>query len=253
VSRLEKIIACHLGAALLVLSLFCPLTAPLWKWVDTHFFTYINGSLEGRPSWQLFWACANHRLADWVEDVCILIFFALLVWKTPRGQRLYKSAQMLFFVVYVAAIIYGINQLLFREHSFIHRSSPSLVLDSAIRLSQEIPWMSIKDKSLSSFPGDHATTALLFACSFVYMAGWRKLSLLACLYSAFLCMPRLIAGAHWLSDIVVGSGAIALIAMSWVLYTPLCTGATTFIVERIDRALTGRSVSTRCSGRHLKP
>jgi membrane-associated phospholipid phosphatase len=80
--------------------------------------------------------------------------------------------------------------------------------------------MSIKDGSSKSFPGDHGTTALLFAASFTYLAGWR-LGLLACFYAAFLCLPRLITGAHWLSDIVVGSGSITLFFMAWAIYTPL--------------------------------
>jgi Kdo2-lipid A phosphotransferase len=80
--------------------------------------------------------------------------------------------------------------------------------------------MSTKDDSSKSFPGDHGTTALLFAASFSYLAGWR-LGLLASLYAAFLCMPRLITGAHWLSDVIVGSGTITILFLSWAFCTPL--------------------------------
>jgi membrane-associated phospholipid phosphatase len=37
----------------------------------------------------------------------------------------------------------------------------------------------------------------------------------------FFSLPRLIAGAHWLSDILVGGVSIALIALAFGLYTPL--------------------------------
>jgi membrane-associated phospholipid phosphatase len=98
--------------------------------------------------------------------------------------------------------------------------SPTMVIDDSIRLSKEIPWMKIKDGSSKSFPGDHGTTALLFAASFSYLAGWR-LGILASFYAAFLCMPRLITGAHWLSDVLVGSGTITMIFLSWAFCTPL--------------------------------
>ncbi len=33
-------------------------------------------------------------------------------------------------------------------------------------------------------------------------------------------MPRLIAGAHWFSDVVIGSGCIVLFFAGWGLFTP---------------------------------
>lgn len=209
----------HLLAILLVASLFLPFTGKLWALLDVAFFKWVNGSLDGNPNWQLFWACANHKLADWVEDVVILGFFIAYVRTVHRTLRLKKIAELLFCVLYIAAILYFVNTLLFRETIRIPRMSPSLVVDPSIRLSELIPWMKIKDSAARSFPGDHATTAILFAASYAYLARG-KLALLACLYSIFLCMPRLITGAHWLSDIVIGSGAIALIFLSWAFCTP---------------------------------
>jgi membrane-associated phospholipid phosphatase len=34
-------------------------------------------------------------------------------------------------------------------------------------------------------------------------------------------MPRLITGAHWLSDVIVGSGTITIVFLSWAFCTPL--------------------------------
>src|SRR3990167_8789927 len=110
-----------------------------------------------------------------------------------------------------------------------------MVVDDSVRLSKEIPWMSIKDDSSKSFPGDHGTTALLFVTGFAYLAGWR-LGVLAVLYGAFLCLPRLITGAHWLSDIIVGSGTITIVCLSWAFCSPFFHKATerlTTIFSRI--------------------
>ena len=206
-------------------SLFLPWTQKVWQIIDISFFKWINQSLLDRPLWQLFWALANHKLADWVTDVCILCFFIIYVRRAPKGLRLKRVAQLLFFIFYIAAIIYFVNGMFFREHWTLPRLSPTRVIENSVRLSHEIPWMKIKDGSSQSFPGDHGTTALLFAASFTYLAGWR-LGILSCFYAAFLCMPRLITGAHWLSDIVVGSGSITLLFLAWALYTPLFSRAT---------------------------
>jgi membrane-associated phospholipid phosphatase len=215
----KTLLFCNALVAILLTTLFLPSTKGFWEVIDIAFFKWVNGSLEGRPRWQVFWALANHKLADWVEDLFVLIFFILYVKEGVKALRGRRVAELLFCVLYIAAIIYFVNRLLFRENLSIPRLSPTLVVDSSIRLSEHIPWLHIKDDSSKSFPGDHGTTALLFAASFSYLAGWR-LGILASLYAAFLCMPRLITGAHWFSDVIVGSGSITLLFLSWAFCTP---------------------------------
>lgn len=231
--KLKLLLLWHIIAALLFASLFWPLTKEYWDVIDVAFFKWINSSLRDRPSWQLFWALANHKLADWIEDLCVLCFFIVYVKRAHKTLRAYRISQLLFCVFYIGAIIYFINRMLFRETLNIPRLSPTLVVDESVHLSDEITWMSIKDDSSKSFPGDHGTTALLFAASFSYLAGWR-LGILAALYAAFLCMPRLITGAHWLSDVLVGSGTITIVFLSWAFCTPLCERIST-LFERFFR------------------
>ncbi len=218
--KLKILLLCHLLAALLIGSLLWPVTKVYWEYLDVFFFKLLNGSLRDRPYWQIFWALANHRLADWVEDICIIGFFTAYIRRLPKPLRSTGVWQMLFSALCIAAIIYFVNRILFREHFVVYRESPTLVVDSSVHLSKELPWLKIKDDSSKSFPGDHGTTALLFASTFTYFAGWR-LGFLACLYAAFLCLPRLITGAHWLSDVLVGSGSIALLCLGWLLCSPL--------------------------------
>ncbi len=218
--RLKTLLLWHVIGALLIGSLFWPLTKVYWEKIDIAFFKMINSTLRDRPNWQLFWALANHKLADWVEDLCVLCFFFIYVRRAQKGFGLKRVTNLLFCIVYIGAVIYFVNRLLFREHLHFPRLSPTLVVEDSVRLSQEIPWMKIKDDSSKSFPGDHGTTALLFAASFSYLAGWR-LGILASFYAVFLCMPRLITGAHWLSDVVVGSGTITVVFLSWAFCSPL--------------------------------
>jgi membrane-associated phospholipid phosphatase len=220
--KLKLLLLCYVIGAFLFVSLFWSVTKGYWQIVDVAFFKAINGTLKGNPRWQLFWAFANHRLADWVEDLCVLGFFIAYVARAHKTLRLRKVAELIFCILFIGMIIYLVNQKLFRENTTLPRLSPSLVVEDCVRLSKEIPWMKIKDSSSKSFPGDHGTTAVLFAASFFYLAR-KRLGLFACLYAAFLCMPRLIAGAHWLSDILVGSGCIALLFLSTAFCTPLFT------------------------------
>jgi len=218
--RLKTLLLCHILGGILLTSLFWQPTYAFWHAIDVSFFQMINSSLQDRPMWQLFWAAANHKLADWIEDFVFLIFFFYHVKSYSKMARSRKIGELVFCLLYSAAIIYFINRLLLREHCNIPRLSPTLSLDNVVHLSDEIPWLSIKDSSSKSFPGDHGTTAILFA-TILSLLSRKRIAILACLYAAFLCLPRLITGAHWLSDVLVGSGCIVLISLSWAFCTPL--------------------------------
>ncbi len=216
--NLKGLILGHIIIAFLIVTYI--FAKPVWHWVDVHFFQAINSTLEGHKWWQVFWACANHRMADWVEDVFIIGFFSIYISQAPKYFKLRRLAEFLFCILYVALIIFLVNEVLFRGHLKIPSQSPTLIVENCVRLSQLVPWMKVKDVASRSFPGDHGTTALLFGGAMLFFTRG-KLRLIACLYAAFLCIPRLITGAHWLSDIIVGSGTIALFFLSWALFSPL--------------------------------
>jgi Kdo2-lipid A phosphotransferase len=239
--KFKTLLLCHLLIALLISTFLWPMTKPYWDQCDIFFFRLLNDPLRGNKFLQIFWAFANHKLADWIEDCAILIFFFLYVKQSSEKTRRRKVCELLFCVLYIGSIIFFVNRVLFRETLTLYRDSPTLLLDNCVYLSDELPWMHIKDTSPKCFPADHATTALLFAGSFFYFAGWR-LGSLAIIYSIFLCLPRMVTGAHWLSDILAGSGPIVLFFLGWALATPLhlwviafFEKAIGFLQERIKR------------------
>lgn len=238
--KLKTLLLSHVLGGILLCSLFWQPTYAFWHAIDVWFFQLINSSLQDRPLWQLFWAAANHKLADWVEDLAFLIFFFFHVKSFPRMLRSRKIGELIFCLLYSAAIIYFVNRLLLREHCNIPRLSPTLSLDNVVHLSDQIPWLSIKDSSSKSFPGDHGTTALLFAAILSLLSN-RRIAIVATLYASFLCLPRLITGAHWLSDILVGSGCIVLICLSWAFCTPLFSSFCNFWEKGIDKIRSYRS------------
>jgi membrane-associated phospholipid phosphatase len=218
--KLKALLLCHALAALLLASLWFPPLQNLWATIDSWLFHTINQTLPNHPWWQTLWALASHKNADWIEDLCILGFFIFYIHRAPTGMQSKRVAQMLFCTLYCAAIIFFFNRLLLRECLHIPRLSPSLACPDAFLLSQAVPWIHFKDTSTTCFPGDHATTAILFAATYSYFAK-KKGGLFASILAFFFCFPRLITGAHWLSDIAVGSGSIALLFLSWAFCTPL--------------------------------
>lgn len=214
--RLYPFFLCHLGVVLLLFSFFLP----FWKQLDRAAFIFLNNSIKTGSIWQTFWALMNHSLADWVEDLCILGFYTLALLRTSKPERLKQICQFVFCLLFIALTILLINRLLCRDLLCLHRNSPTLAIEGSFRLSQSLSWIAMKDGSSKSFPGDHATSALLFAATYAFFTG-RSLGFYGFLYAGFLCLPRLMVGAHWLSDLIIGSGSILLFAMSWLLFTPL--------------------------------
>ncbi len=208
-----------------------PWTQPLWQGLDVAIFKMLNGMLEGSRFFQLFWAFLNHKRMDLVEDVVFLLFFIWGIKTAPKSIRWHKSAQFICFSALMGGVIFFINRHLLRSFVLIPRESPSLVVTPCVRLSHEIPWLSIKDETLASFPGDHATTLLLFGLlysTFVH----KRLAICGWLYVLLRLLPRLVVGAHWFSDIAVGSVSIALFFVACIVYTPIGT-LTTQALEKL--------------------
>lgn len=207
-------------AILLFLSLVSAPISNWWQVVDTQFALWINRHIADSLSYRFFAAVMSHSLADWVEDLCILAFYVLAVIRAPKEMRYKRSSQLIFCVFLMASTILLANRLVCRDLFKLRRESPSLAMDSLIQIRNYITAIEFKVDSSKSFPGDHATTALLFASSYAYFVRG-KLGACALIYGVILCLPRLIVGAHWLSDILVGSGVIVLISLSWAFCSPL--------------------------------
>jgi membrane-associated phospholipid phosphatase len=205
-----------------------------WNLIDTHFFHFVNHPLKDNSFLRTLWALASHSLADWFEDLCFLCFYIAAILKTPRGLRLRRGAELFFCVLLTAITIILINRLFCRDFLHVRRASPSLVIDQMVNITQYISWIEFKVHSSKSLPGDHATTALMLSITYAYLVRGR-LALLALVYGAFLCLPRLAVGAHWLSDIVVGSGCIVMISISWAFFTPFADKVISAIERRLKK------------------
>ena len=131
-------------------------------------------------------------------------------------------------VMLLAAVV--INQL--AQHLMpVKRASPTLFFSDIYRVSDLINF-STKDASRDSFPGDHGMMLLIFA-SFMWRYFDRRAFALALIIFVVFAFPRVMIGAHWFTDIAVGSVTAILIGIPWVLMTPLSDR----IVALFDRYL----------------
>lgn len=100
-----------------------------------------------------------------------------------------------------------------------------------LRVSELTGWPA-KDWSSTSFPGDHGMMLLIFTFYMLRYFGKRAFAASLLVVIVF-SMPRIMSGAHWLTDVVVGSGSICSIVLSWMLLTP----ASDRVIALFDRYL----------------
>lgn len=203
-------------AALLFITFMAPVTAPFWHVVDVHIAFALNGLVAGNHAQQLLWSLGNMHAFDFVIAAVMLALLLHYVARGTRATMSIRGAQTIVICVLLVVLVAITRELLFKH---MHTESPSLVLQPFTRLSHHTS-LDIKDASVVSFPGDHATVVATFVYLLWALAGWRY-GLAALLIAIVACMPRLVAGAHWFSDDLVGGLGTALVTVPWVVFTPV--------------------------------
>jgi Kdo2-lipid A phosphotransferase len=211
-----------------------------WDKIDRFSFLKLNSSLALGQGVQVFWAFLNHKYHDWVVDLVFMSFFVYYIYKPNHKTKKEKTFECILVALTIFFVIFGINKIIFRDFFNIDSLSPSLKCNDYLRLNRLVPFLRTKSHSLSSYPGDHATTALLFyfLCSYLFSKGMKKV-LLA--YVILISTPRLIIGAHNLSDILAGSMPIAFFSALLVhkshLFDSLSSKLTSIFKKNTDTLL----------------
>ncbi len=235
--HVRALVTGHLAVALLVITWIWPTTRQGWDWVDANMFYLLNGSLKLGSLWQTNWAISNLRVFDTFAG---LIMLALLTHYIAAGRQrpiVDRIASAVFIGIYLAVVIVFTRELLFAG---VGRLSPSQELVPFYDLRELVPWAEkAKVSSSTSFPGDHAVVTLTFTGMFGYFAGWRY-GCVAVGLTFWFVLPRLIGGAHWFTDILVGSVSIATVALLWALATPLHHHARRWIGHAVVRLVPQR-------------
>lgn len=213
-NRIPHILLLNIAGLALFLSWYLPANHGLWSPLDSGIFHLFNQGLAGSRAYAWLLAIINNRAFDGCSLLamgCLMLSFWLK--EQPAGRR---RIIIIGLVMLLAAVI--VNQL--AQHLMpVKRASPSLFFPDAYRVS-DILSMPTKDASKDSFPGDHGMMLMIFA-TFMWRYFGQKAFTLGLIIFVVFAFPRVMIGAHWFTDIAVGSLTAVLIGMPWILMTSL--------------------------------
>ena len=215
----KALLTSHLIIVLLFGSWLFPLTRVWWDALDQATFIQLNKWILKSTYWQAFFALADHKISDWFFDIIIACFLGSYIIQAPRHLRIRRLAESLFCIIVAATTILFFNRYILIDVIPFIRHSPSLVSPMQSILTEVIPSLHLKTSARNSFPGDHATLGLFFIFM-MHLLLSRKKALLATGFGIIFILPRLIIGAHWLTDILIGSVSLVLFVIAWTFYTP---------------------------------
>jgi membrane-associated phospholipid phosphatase len=236
--RLRPLLICHIGAVLLLASWLWQPTRQLWDQFDLALFALLNEPVHAAGLWAHIWAIGSMRPVD--LGVGLLMLAVMLKADLVFSGAQVRRALFAFLAVLLAMLLLRVGFAELVKLMDWQRPSASLVVEGSARLTELFPaWeerWDMKDSASRSFPGDHASVLLIWALFMSFFArGW-KLLLVWSLAVLFM-LPRLVAGAHWASDALVGGVFLSLLGLAWGCYTPFASKASAWL-ERISAPLT---------------
>lgn len=226
---MSKFIPFYLVGGLIALSwALLPGHGPWDRW-DLATFRLVNGWLGESSRWADLVAITNHRLFDLAVLACMGGILAACFFQL-QGRERHRLVAMGVVMLLGALLINQFGHLL-----PISRPSPTLMVAGALRVS-ELSQIPTKDSAGDSFPGDHALFLMIFAgFALRYLPRWA--GIVAVLMVPLFSAPRILAGAHWLTDVYVGALSLALLCLPPLLLTPLSDRLIARLVPRLSRCL----------------
>ncbi|EMX8465665.1 phosphatase PAP2 family protein [Serratia marcescens] len=216
-----------LGVALF-LSWFLPANHGGWFTLDSAIFFFFNRHLATDPAFLHLVAITNNRAFDVISLLAMgLLYLYFYLKQDAAGRRRLVITGVV--MLLTAVVLNQLGHLLPVKHP-----SPTLTFDNINRVSA-FTGIPTKDASGDSFPGDHGMMLIIFSCFMLRYFG-RGAFAVALLITLIFSLPRVMIGAHWFTDIAVGSLSVVLVGASWVLMTP-CSD---WIIERLNRLLPGK-------------
>jgi len=227
-SRLITILLLNALGVMLFLSWYLPPDHGFCFGIDKAIFYGINDQMVDHHGFALLVAITNFRGFDVVSLLAMGLLY-LSYWRreTPQGRRRLLAIGIT--MLLSAVVLNQLGHLLPVQHS-----SPTLFFENVHRVS-ELTGIPAKDASKDSFPGDHGMMLMIFTCFMWRYFGFRAF-LVGLMITVVFALPRVMAGAHWFTDIAVGSLSVVLVGMSWCLLTPFSDK----LVNWLNRSLPGK-------------
>ncbi len=220
-----------LGLALFF-SWYLPANHGFWFAIDSGIFHFFNAGLVNSRAFLWLVAITNNRAFDLCSLLCMGLLMLSYWWGSSARERRWIFIMGL--TMLLTAVV--LNQL--GQRIPVERPSPTLTFENAHRVRDLLP-VSTKDASRDSFPGDHGMMLLIFA-GFMLRYFGRRAFTVALIIVVLFSLPRMMSGAHWFTDVFVGSLSVVLVGLPWCLMTPLSDR----IILWFDRHLPGKYKQT---------
>jgi membrane-associated phospholipid phosphatase len=226
--NLPFIIFFNLLGIALFLSWYLPVNHGYWFNLDSSIFFFFNRHLATDPAFLHLVAITNNRAFDVISLVAMgLLYLCFYLQQDAAGRRRLLVTGVI--MLLSGVVLNQLGHLLPVKHP-----SPSLSFENVNRVS-ELTGIPTKDASSDSFPGDHGMMLMIFSC-FMLRYFNRRAFAVALLITVVFSLPRVMIGAHWFTDIAVGSLSVVLVGASWCLMTPLSD----VLILRLNRMLPGK-------------
>ncbi|KAL0484347.1 inner membrane protein YeiU [Acrasis kona] len=186
--------------------------------LDVRTFKFFNGLLRDHEFMRWPTALCTTKRFDVVADVLMLLIL-LVCMKKVQTRNTFRAEIIRFLSFFVSLV--SLYLVLFKLVGLVEpeRRSPTHY-HSAYRVSSMNTNMGVKDISESSFPSDHSAIALSWL---FYMFTFKSLpvDLMSIILALFFCSPRLVSGAHYLSDSLIGSLGLVIISIGLYYGSPI--------------------------------
>lgn len=225
-----RILILNIAGVALFLSWYLPAGHGFWSALDAGMFHFFNQKLVESRAFLWLVALTNNR----AFDGCSLLAMGALMLSFWRKESAAGRRRILIIglVMLLAAVV--LNQL-GQALLPVKRASPTLTFEHVHRV-KDLLSLPTKDASKDSFPGDHGMMLLIFSAFMLRYFG-KGAGVVALIIFVVFAFPRVIIGAHWFTDIAVGSFTVALIGLPWWLMTSLSDR----LISLFDNYLPGNS------------
>ncbi|MBQ9221657.1 phosphatase PAP2 family protein [Succinivibrio sp.] len=217
IKKLLLILGLNLLGVLLFFSWFHADANSFWPVVDKSVFFTFNHLLGENEFFRYLVAFTNLRFFDvfgFLAMALVFLFYFLKHDKDYRRFMICMGITMLLTAVIAKQVAMTLD---------FDRPSPTLHFsalgENVLYVSKLTEWPA-KDWSKSCFPGDHGMCLIIF-CVYMLRYFGLKSFLAGLLITVLFSLPRVMSGAHWVSDIAVGAVTVNLVVLSWILLTPV--------------------------------
>ncbi len=225
VKRFIVIILLNILGITIFCSWYLPENGGFWFPLDSTIFYWFNDRMVTSKPLLWFIALTNYRAFDAVSLLAMGgLYYSYWYHSDSRGRR--RMFAIGITLLLTAVILNQLAHQLPGDHP-----SPTQFFPN-VNHAAELTGLAVKDASANSFPGDHGMMLIIFAGFMWRYFGLRAFVIALAIFLIFIS-PRIMIGAHWLSDITVGSLSITLVGLSWWLMTP----GSDWLVYWIDRYL----------------